>query len=400
MTIDILSVIIGLIIGAICAYAILWPKLSRARRDEEKLAATFETLAAESMRRNQDQFLTLATEKLKMAQMESAHDLEKRQTAISGIVDPIGKTLKDMEARIEHLGRTGAGLEAQLKNFADDQKNLSKHTQQLAQAMKNPVIRGKWGEMQLQRALEFAGLKEKIHYDTQVSVQGEGGSQRPDFIINLPTGVQIVIDVKTPLDPYFALVEDVNEDAQERNLVTLRKSVRDHIKTLSSKNYAKQFNSPEFVVMFLPSEGLYSTAIGNDPELLEEASKNHIILASPATVMGLLRVVMFGWQQQKMAEEAKNISGLAVDLFDRIGTFSNHINKLGKNLGTALGSYNDAIGSMERSVLTTARKLKELHVTSKEMPNVSLIETLPRQITAPALLKDDADTIPLKASNE
>ena len=399
MTIDILSVIIGLIIGALAVAAFLLPKLSRAKRDEEKLAATFETLAAESMRRNQDQFLTLATEKLKMAQMESAHDLEKRQTAISGIVEPIGKTLKDMEMRIEHLGRTGAGLEAQLKNFADDQKNLSKHTQQLAQAMKNPVIRGKWGEMQLQRALEFAGLKEKIHYDTQVSVQGEGGSQRPDFIINLPTGVQIVIDVKTPLDPYFALVEEVNEEAQERNLMTLRKSVRDHIKTLSSKNYAKQFNSPEFVVMFLPSEGLYSTAIGNDPELLEEASKNHIILASPATVMGLLRVVMFGWQQQKMAEEAKNISGLAVDLFDRIGTFSNHINKLGKNLGTAMGSYNDAIGSMERSVLTTARKLKELHVTSKEMPGVNLIETLPRQITAPALLKEENDTLTLKASN-
>jgi len=404
MTFDILSAFIGLIIGALGVAALMLPKLARSKRDEETLAATFEGLAAETMRKTQDQFLHLATEKLKMAQMESAHDLEKRQTAISGIVEPIGKSLKEMEAKIENLGKTGAGLEAQLKNFADDQKNLSKHTQQLAQAMKNPVVRGRWGEMQLQRALEFVGMSEHVHYETQVSVSGaEGGQQRPDFVINLPTGVQIVIDVKTPLDPYLALIEETSEEMQEKNLASFRQSVRTHIKTLSGKNYAKQFNSPEFVVMFLPSEGLYSTAIGNDPELLNEASKNNIILASPTTVMGLLRVVMYGWQQQTIAREAHNISALAADLFDRIATFGSHMTKLGRNLGTAVNSYNDSVGSMERSVLSTMRKLKDLHVSNKEIIGPSPVEIMPRPVTAQALIgrdEQDGDIIPLKASNE
>ncbi len=405
MTFDPFSAVIGsgigFVIGGLALYAAFSSKLARSQRDEETLARTFEALAQESMRKSQDQFLTLATEKLKSAQMEGSHDLEKRQTAIAGLVDPIGKSLKDMESKIENLGKTGAGLEAQLKNFADDQKNLSRHTQQLAQAMKNPVVRGRWGEMQLQRALEFVGMKENVHYDTQVSVQGADGMQRPDFVINLPTGVQIVIDVKTPLDPYLTLIEDTDETAQEKNLATFRQSVRAHIKTLSGKNYSKQFNSPEFVVMFLPSEGLYSTAIGNDPELLNEASGNNIILASPTTVMGLLRVVMYGWQQQKIAQEARNISTLAAEMFDRLATFGNHMAKVGKNLGTAVNAYNDSVGSMERNVLSNLRKLKELHMSNKEIVSPALIEALPRPITSQALLgKDDAEYLSLKASNE
>ncbi|PZP54819.1 MAG: DNA recombination protein RmuC [Micavibrio aeruginosavorus] len=401
MTFDLISAIIGFSCGALAITAFLAPKLARSKRDEETLGATFEALAQESMRKSQEQFLNLAAEKLKQAQMEGSHDLEKRQTAIATLVDPIGKSLKEMEAKIETLGKTGAGLEMQLKNFADDQKNLSKHTQQLAQAMKNPVVRGQWGEMQLQRALEFVGMRNPEHYQTQVSVQGDNGVQRPDFVINLPTGVQIVIDVKTPLDPYLALIENSNEEMQEKNLATFRQSVRAHIKTLSAKNYSKQFNSPEFVVMFLPSEGLYSTAIGNDPELLNEASNNNIILASPTTVMGLLRVVMYGWQQQKIAQEANNISALASDLFDRMATFGNHMVKLGKNLGTAVNSYNDSVGSMERSVLSNMRKLKELHMSNKEIIAPSLIETMPRPITSQVLLNnEDTDIISLKASNE
>ena len=403
MTFDFISALIGFSCGALALTAFLAPKLARSKRDQETLGATFEALAQESMRKTQDQFLTLATEKLKQSQMEGAHDLDKRQSAIATLVEPIDKSLKDMDLKIETLGKAGAGLEAQLKTFADDQRNLREQTQKLTQALKNPVVRGAWGEMQLQRALEFVGMVKNQHYKTQVSVQGEDGAQRPDFVVYLPNGVEIVIDVKTPLDPYWAAMEETNADIQERNLETFRQSVRAHVKTLSAKNYSKQFNSPEFVVMFLPSEGLYSMAVGNDTALLDDASKANIILASPTTVMGLLRVIMYGWQQQKMAEEARTISGLAAELYSRISVFGEHIAKLGKNFGTTLNTYNDAVGSLERSLLPTMKKLKELHVSTqnKDIPSPNLIEAMPRPVTSAALLSnEEVDIISLKASNE
>ena len=399
MQFDVLSALIGLTIGGLGVAALLLPKLTR-KDDPQKLANTFEVLAAESMRKSQDQFLTLATEKLKQAQMEGSHDLELRQKSIATLVEPIGKSLKDMDTKIDTLGKTGAGLEAQLKSFAEDQRHLRDHTQKLAQAMKNPVVRGRWGEMQLQRALEFVGMSKDVHYKTQVGMQTEDGLQKPDFIINLPNGVQIVIDVKTPLDPYWALVEDTNEDAQEKNLATFRQSVRQHVKTLSAKNYSKQFNSPEFVVMFLPSEGLYSTAVGNDSMLLEEASNANIILASPTTVMGLLRVVMYGWQQQKIAEEAKTISKQASVLYARLSTFGEHITKLGKNLDAAVGAYNKTIGSVEQMVIPAMRKLKELQNESKDLPDIQSIEQSARPVASPELIQDSADVILLKSQNQ
>lgn len=384
MTFDILSALIGFGGGALALFAILAPKLARSKRDSETLAQTFEGLAQESMRRTQEQFLALATEKLKGAQADGAHDLDKRQTAIATMVDPIGKSLKDMELKIESLGKTGAGLEAQLKNFADDQRNLREQTQRLVQVLKNPVSRGQWGEMQLQRTFEMIGFVENVHYKTQSGVQTENGLLKPDFVVNLPNGVQIVIDVKTPLDPYWDLVEENNAESYEKNLVSFRGKVRDHVKALSAKSYWQQFNSPEFVVMFLPSESLYSTAIGNDSALLEEASKAGIIIASPTTVMSLLRVVMYGWQQKSMAEEAKNISKVAADLYSRISVFGEHISKLGKNLGTTLNTYNDAVGSMERSLIPAMRKLKELHVSTqnKDVPSLNMIEAAPRITTS------------------
>lgn len=400
MTFDLISAVIGFALGALTLAVFLLPRLARTKRDEETLGQTFEALAQESMRKSQEQFLTLAAEKLKQAHMEGSHDLEKRQQAISTIVEPIGKSLKEMETKIETLGKAGAGLEAQLKTFADDQRNLREQTQSLVQALRNPMVRGKWGEMQLQRTFEMIGLIENTHYKTQVSKQGQDGVLKPDFVVSLPNGVEIVIDVKTPLDPYWSLVEETNAEAYEKNLVSFRAKVREHVKSLSAKSYWQQFNSPEFVVMFLPSESLYSTAVGSDSALLEEASKNGIILASPTTVMGLLRVVMYGWQQQKMAEEARSISKVAADLYSRISVFGDHVVKLGKNLGTTINTYNDAVGSMERSLLPAMKKLKDLHVSTqnKDVPEPNLIETSPRPVTSQVLL-EEAKIAPLKTQN-
>lgn len=400
MTFDLISLLSGVAVGALGVAAFLWPKMKRSERDEKTLALTFEALAQESMRKTQDQFLTLATEKLKAAQAESSHDLEKRQTAIATMVEPIGKSLKEMDGKIETLGKAGAGLEAQLKNFADDQRNLRDQTQKLVQVLKNPVERGRWGEMQLQRTFELTGFIENVHYKTQVTAQNDDGGQiKPDFVVSLPNGVHIVIDVKTPLDPYWALMEEENTDAQERNLSTFRQSVRSHIKALSGKNYAQQFNSPEFVVMFLPSESLYSLAVGSDSSLLDDASKANVILASPTTVMGLLRVIMYGWQQQKIAEEAKTISKQASILYSRLSTFGDHIAKLGRNLDAAVGAYNKTIGSVEQMVLPAMRKLKEIQHETKDVPEMVGIEQTSRAVAAPELLPD-AEIISLKASNE
>ncbi len=399
MTFDILSAVIGLVVGALAVATFLMPKLARSKKDEITLAQTFEALAQESMRKSQDQFLALATEKLKQSQMEGAHDLDKRQSAIATMIDPIGKSLKDMDLKIETLGKAGAGLEAQLKNFADDQRNLRDQTQKLVQVLKNPIERGRWGEMQLQRTFELTGFIENVHYKTQVTAQGEGGQIKPDFVVSLPNGVHIVIDVKTPLDPYWALIEENNPDAYEQGLTNFRSKVRDHVKALSSKNYAQQFNSPEFVVMFLPSESLYSMAVGNDSSLLDDASKANVILASPTTVMGLLRVIMYGWQQQKIADEARTISKQASVLYSRLSTFGEHIAKLGRNLEGAVGAYNKTIGSVEQMILPAMRKLKDIQNESKEVPEMVAIEQTTRIISAPELL-NEAEIISLKASNE
>jgi DNA recombination protein RmuC len=401
---DTASLLAGTAIGALMVAAVLVPLLLRARQSAADISRTFDQLAQESLRKNQDQFLQLAQEKLKQAQMEGSFDLERRQKAIADLVDPITKSIKDVENRIEGLGRVGTGLEAQLKTFTEDQRYLREQTQNLVHALRNPAARGRWGEMQLQRAFELIGFTEGIHYHSQKTVQSaEGGILKPDFVVSMPNGVQIVIDVKTPLDPYWQLIDQKTPSEQDATtLLAFRQKIRDHLKSLSGKDYWRQFDSPEFVVMFLPSEGLYSLAISQDQDLLEEAARANIILASPTTVMGLLRVVMYGWQQQRIAEEAKNISHQASELYRRIAVFGEHLAKLGRNLGTAVGAYNDAIGSMEKSVLPVMRKFKDMQIPTggKDLPPTDMLEQSPRTPATPELTSpDSAEIVKLKSSS-
>lgn len=369
-------------------------RLRQAETARGAMGDAFSLTAQEVLRRTQEDFLRLAQEKLKQAQAEGGHDLEKRQKAIADLVNPIDKTLKDMQGKIESLGKTGAGLDAQLKNFAEDQRMLRQETQHLVQALRNPAARGRWGEMQLQRALEMIGMVEGTHYLQQQTAMADGVRRQPDFIIRMPGEMEIVIDVKTPVEPYWQALEQAgSEAARDAALDTFRRNVREHLKQLSGKEYWRAFGTPEFVVMFLPTEGLYSMAVSNDPALIEDAAKNNVILASPTTLMGLLRVVMHGWQQQKMAEEAKNISALASDLYSRIATFGEHMLKLGRNLSTAVGAYDDAVGSLERSVLPGARKLKDLHIQTggREIAELKDISRGTRALTAPELLGEAGD---------
>lgn len=386
-SLDLISAGLGCALGIMAMLLVFLPKLARLRQTGDHMTQIFDQLAQDSLRKSQEQFLVLADEKLKQAQMDSAFDLEKRQKAVADLVDPIGKSLKDMENRIETLGKAGAGLESQLKSFADDQRFLREQTQNLVQVLRNPTARGRWGEMQLERTFEMIGFVEGVHYSTQKSVMADGQSQKPDFIVSLPNGVQIVIDVKTPLDPYWEMVDANGSEAQDRSLLHFRQKVRDHLKSLSLKDYWRQFDSPEFVVMFLPSEGLYSLAVTHDQSLLEEAARANIILASPTTIMGLLRVVMYGWQQQKIAEEAKTVANLGADLYRRMSSFGDHMSKLGRNLGGSIEAYNKAVGSMDQMILPVLRKFKDLQVQTggKDIPETPAIESTPRSLSAPEL---------------
>ena len=415
MTIDLTSVLLGLGAGLLLGFAFLGFFMMRLREDKAKLETalshgeitknemqkTFSLTAQEALRQSSEQFLQLAREKLLHAQKDGSHDLEKRQKAVAELVAPIEKSLAEMAGKIENLGKAGAGLESQLKNFAEDQRMLRQETQNLVQALRNPAARGRWGEMQLARALETIGMVEGTHYLQQQSVMsvGEGTRRQPDFIIRMPGKAQIVIDVKTPVEPYWDALESAeNEAARDAAMGNFRRNVRDHLKQLSQKEYWRLFDSPEFVVMFLPTEGLYSMAVSNDPALIEDAAKNNIILASPTTLMGLLRVIMHGWHQQQMAEEARNISHLASDLYNRIAKFGEHMQKLGRNLATAMGAYNDAVGSLEASVLPGARKFKELHVQTggREIPELPPLEQSARMLTAPELTGTEPEEKPKK----
>ena len=405
---DITSVIIGFVTGlalavlvggvffvrAVAAKTKLAAELDAERAARDNMQAVFSVTAQEVMDKNSERFLQLAQEKMKQAQSDNAHDFEKRQKAIAELVDPIGKTLKDMNDKVENLGKTGVGLEAQLKTFAEDQKLLREETQHLVRALRNPAARGRWGEMQLQRALEMIGMIEGTHFTQQEKVAADGSRKQPDFIIRLPGDMQIIIDVKSPVEAYWETLEAADSEAGQKDAIEkFRRKVRDHLKTLSSKEYWRHFDTPEFVVMFLPTEGLYSMAVSNDPALIEEAARNNIVLASPTTLMGLLRIVKHGWQQQQMAEEAKTISALAVELYNRIGKFGDHMRRVGSGLGTALNAYNQAIGSLERSVLPGARKFKELHVQTggKDIDELTQIDNIPRALSAPELASDTDD---------
>lgn len=397
MDFSILFFLGGAIVGGAASTAFLWPKLVRAQTaymiataetaavqsGTAQMENNFELAAIRAMRSAQDQFLALATEKLAGTQKDAGHDLDKRHKAIADLVDPVSKTLKEMETRLATLGQTGAILESQLKNFAEDQRALRDQTAALAGALKNTSTRGNWGELQLERTLEMAGLIENIHFRQQVTVQSDGASQRPDFVVHLPGNLSIVIDVKAPIEPYWAMQDDGGGAVIDANAVqNFRARLRDHLKRLSAKAYWQQFDSPQFVVMFLPTEGLFSSAVSADKTLIEDAASANVILASPTTILGLLRVIAFAWQQQALADNARKIGALATNLNGRMSTFLDHMQKLGRNLGSTLNAFNSAIGTIEAGVLPNLRKMEELQGgMTTDLPDVPQLDHSPRLLS-------------------
>ena len=357
---------------------------------EIKLTDTFKALSADALKSTQDQFLTLAQNSLKSQQQEAKNDLEKRQTAVEQMVKPIAQTLEKVQTQISESEKLREGNHATLKqqivHITESNIGLKNETQKLIKALRQPHGRGQWGEIQLRRVVEMAGMQEHCDFETQATTTTDDGKQlRPDLIVTLPGGQHIVVDSKAPMDAYLDAIETDDDAVRVTALTRHAAQVRTHIQQLSSKKYQDQFDStPEFVVLFLPSEAFFSAALTQDPGLIEKGVDKGVILATPTTLIALLRAVAFGWRQEALAQNAREISTIGRELYSRLGSFAGHIQKLGRSLNAAVGDYNRTVGSLETRILTGARKFEELGAAPEtaDIPINSGIESVPRELRA------------------
>jgi DNA recombination protein RmuC len=364
-------------------------KLALLEQARAQLKESFQALSAEALSRNNESFLNLAKSTLDKYQEGARGDLEKRQEAIFKTVEPVGLALKAFNERVETIEQrrtqTDASLQQQLRQLAESQVQLSKTTGSLVQALRAPQVRGQWGEMQLRRTVEMAGMINRVDFIEQASVEsGDGQRQRPDMLINLPNGRQVVVDSKVPLAAYLDALQTEDPERQKERMVTHARHIRDHIKALSAKTYWAQFTqTPEFVVLFIPNETIFSAALEQDPTLIELGVNHQVILATPTTLIALLKAIAFGWQQEAIAREAKEIAALGNELYERIGVVTGHFARLGKSLDQSVSHYNKAISSVETRLLVTARKFEALDsATHEPLPEPQSIEkqpTLPKE---------------------
>jgi DNA recombination protein RmuC len=369
-------------------------RLSAYADAELKLRTTFQALSAEALRTNNQAFLDLAETRLREARTEATVDIDARKQAIENLLGPMAKTLDQVNREIMDAERrrveSGAALMERIASLGTAGEDLRSQTARLVDALKRPGVRGRWGELQLKRVVELAGMIEHCDFEEQQTLPADERRIRPDVIVRLPGGKHVVIDAKVPLDAYLKALEAPDEPARQLLLADHARQVRVHLTQLSSKAYAAHVRpSPDFVVMFLPGEMFFSAALEQDPGLIEFGVNldQHVILASPTTLIALLRAVAYGWQQQAMEENARKISDLGRNLYESIRSLGSHFDTLGARLKSSLDAYNQAVGSLEGNVLVKARKFKELQATNggEEIKALEPVDRVPRMLQAPEL---------------
>jgi len=364
-------------------------KLALLDDARKKLSDAFKALSQEALKANSTQFLELAKTNLDKYQEGAKNELEKRQKAIDELVKPLKESLTKVDTKLVEIDKARsagfATLTEQIKALATSEAALKKETANLVTALRRPTVRGRWGEIQLKRVVEIAGMLEYCDFTTQESAATTTGRIRPDMIVRLPGDRIIVVDSKTPLEGYLESIEATDEQTRAEKLRRHARAVHTHIQNLGAKGYWDQFNeTPEFVVMFLPGEMFFSAALEQQPQLIEMGVDKKVILATPTTLIALLRAVSYGWQQQRIAENAQAISNLGKELYDRMRILVGHVDDVGKNLDRATDAYNRAVGSMETRVLVSARKFKELGAaTSAEITTPRTIDAKPRPLQPP-----------------
>jgi DNA recombination protein RmuC len=361
---------------------------------DRKFADTFRSLAAEALQSSSDSFLTLAGERFDSIQKQAAADLDTRRTAIDHVIAPVIESLTSLNREIRRIEGERRGATDVL---TDQLRSLSSQTNRLVDALKTPAVRGRWGEIQLRRVVEIAGMVEHCDFTEQTYLVTEEGRLRPDMTVRLPGGKSVVVDAKAPLQAYIEAIEADSEVERAAKLRDHARQIRTHIDELSAKAYWDALgHAPEFVVLFLPGEMFFSAALQQDPALIEDAAASRVILATPTTLIALLKAVSFGWRQEKLAENAERISRQGRELQDRLVVMRDHFARLGSSLAGAVRSFNDAVGSFQLRVMPAARRLSELGVSAKqEIKDLEPVDNVPREPGA-ALQNSTADSLPPK----
>ena len=370
-------------------------KLALLNTAEEKLAHAFKALSADALRSNNQSFLDLAKQNLEAFQQNAKGELERRQSAIGDLIKPLKESLEKVDDKIGELEKNRVGaysaLSEQVKALVQSQSQLQSETGNLVKALRVPHVRGRWGEIQLRRVVELAGMLQYCDFVEQETVATEDSRIRPDVIVRLPGNRTIVVDSKVPFDAFYESISTTDEEVRVARLKDHARLVRTHVTSLSRKSYWETVQpTPEFVLLFLPGETFYSAALENDPKLIEDGVSQGVIIATPTTLIALLKAVSYGWRQEQMADNAQEVSNLAKTLYDRLRVFTNHFDDIGRNLDRALDAYNKGVRSLESRVLVTARRFKERGAIAGE--EIEVLE--PVDTAARALSRDDGGLFP------